>query len=299
MSATRRPRPQQDQASQLGAISPDFDLSGVTCFMEAEPSSRDKGTSFLRVFRILEQVVNANRALTAAEIGQGVGLPVPTAHRLCKMLITERLLQYEIDGKRMIGGPRLFEFGGRILSGSHLDLERRAILEALVDQIGETCNISIPEGTRMIYAERVEAHWPLRMRLPAGTPVPQHCTASGKLYLGQLEPSARQRILGRLRLSRHTKATIVDAEELESELKKVREQGYATDNEEFIEGLVAVAVPICDAQGRFCAGLALHAPKFRMTMEDALEKLPVLRATADQIESLIADDEIEAPRTPE
>ena len=60
-------------------------------------------------------------------------------------------------------------------------------------------------------------------------------------------------------------------------------------NEEFVEGLVAVAVPIHDPGGRFCAGLALHAPKFRMTMEDALEKLPKLRTAADQIESLIAD----------
>lgn len=258
--------------------------------MVGDSTNRDKGTSFLRVFRILEEVVNANRALTVAEIGQGVGLPGPTAHRLCKMLIKERLLQYEIDGKRLIGGPRLFEFGGRILSGSHLDLERHAILEALVEEIGETCNISIPEGTRMIYAERVESHWPLRMQLPAGTTVPQHCTASGKMYLSQLDGSARQRILGRLHLSKHTEATIVDINALERELQKIREQGFATDNEEFIEGLVAVAVPICDPGGRFCAGLALHAPKFRMTMDEAISKLPLLRATADQIEGLIAGE---------
>jgi DNA-binding IclR family transcriptional regulator len=267
--------------------------------MAGDLPSRDKGTSFLRVFRILEEVVDANRALTAAEIGQGVGLPGPTVHRLCKMLIEERLLQYEIDGKRMTRGPRLFEFGGRILSGSHLNLERRAILEALVDEIEETCNISIPEGTRMIYAERVEAHWPLRLQLPAGTPVPQHCTASGKLYLSQLDPSSRQRILGRLPLNRHTKSTIVNSDELEADLQKIREQGYATDNEEFIEGLVAVAVPIRDPKRRFCAGLAVHAPKFRMTMEAALAKLPVLRSTADQIEILIADSESQVPLAPE
>ena len=61
-------------------------------------------------------------------------------------------------------------------------------------------------------------------------------------------------------------------------------------DEEFIEGLVAVAVPICDPQGRFCAGLAVHAPKFRMTMEDAIARLPELRAAAGQIEAQIADD---------
>lgn len=251
--------------------------------------TRDKGTSFLRVFRILEVVIDANRPLTAAEISERVGLPRPTTHRLCKMLLNERLLQYELDGKRMFGGPRLFDFGGRILSGAHLDLERRAILESLAEEVGETCNISIPDGTRMIYAERVESHWPLRMQLPAGTAVPLHCTASGKLYLSQLDPPSRHRILGRMRLSQHTPFTIVDSDALEDELRQTCERGFAQDNEEFIEGLVAVAVPICDPNGRFCAGLALHAPKIRMTMEDAVAQLPALRAAAGQIETLIAD----------
>ena len=66
-----------------------------------------------------------------------------------------------------------------------------------------------------------------------------------------------------------------------TELEKTREQGYATDNEEFVEGLVAVAVPIRSPDGRFCAGLALHAPKFRMTMETAIDQLPALRPTPD------------------
>ena len=266
-----------------------FPAPRVSIGMADKASDRDKGSSFLRVFRILEEIVNAKRSLTVAEIGKGTGLQGPTVHRLCKMLLQERFLRYESDGKRLLGGPRLFEFGGRILSGSHLDLERRAILEALVEEVGETCNISIPEGTRMIYAERVEAHWPLRMQLAVGTPVPLHCTASGKLYLGQLSPAQRRNVLARLRLGQQTPHTITDSAELEEDLKRIGDLGYATDDEEFIEGLVAVAVPIRGRNGGFCAGLALHAPKFRMTMESALEKLPALRKAAVQIEGLLTD----------
>ena len=237
------------------------------------------------MFRILDAVVDANHYLTMAEIGKITGLPAPTTHRLCKMLLKEQFLQHDIDGKRLHGGPRLFSFGGRILSVSNLDLERRAILEALVDDIGETCNLSVAEGTRMIYADRVEAHWPLRVQLPIGTAVPLHCTASGKLYLALLDPKLRRPILERLRLSQQTKSTIVD---IESRLQEIAGQGFATDNEEFIEGLVAVSVPVLDANGRFCAGLALHAPKFRMPMEIALEKLPVLRAAAGHMKRLVS-----------
>ena len=249
--------------------------------------ARDKGASFLRAFSVLEAVVDSNSPVTASYISKTVGLPVATVHRLCKMLVEQRLLQYEIDGKRLLSGPRMFEFAARILSGSHYDLERRIIMEALVEEIGETCNISIPDGMRMIYAERVESHWPLRVQLPAGTHVPMHCTASGKLYLSHLDSATADRILKRLDLTKHTPRSIASVKKLKAELQEIRKRGYATDDEEFIEGLVAVAVPIMDPNGRFCAGLALHGPKFRITLDGAIGRLPALRRAAKQIGELM------------
>jgi len=258
--------------------------------MLEKPITRDKGASFLRVFGILEAVVSSNSPLTAAQISRIVGLPAATTHRLCKMLLEERLLQYEIDGRRLLGGPRLFELAGKIFSGSHFDLDRRAIMESLVDQVGETCNISVPDGARMIYAERVESNWPLRLQLPAGTHVPMHCTASGKLYLSYLDPEMSGRVLESLELNKYTRRSIISVEKLRGELSKIRKRGYSTDNEEFIEGLVAIAVPIFDPSGRFCAGLALHGPKLRIKMKDALERLPALKKAADQIARLMRRD---------
>ena len=255
--------------------------------MAKKPVERDKGKSFLRVFSVIEAVVDANTPLTVAQISRAIGLPMATTHRLCKMLIEERLLQYEIDGKRLLGGPRLFELAGRVFSGSHFDLDRRAILENLVDQVGETCNISIPDGSRMIYAERVESHWPLRLQLPAGTRVPVHCTASGKLYLSYLEPSALDNVLESLELSGYTNRSIVSVDKLKREISKIRKRGYATDNEEFIEGLIAVAVPILDPVGRFCAGLALHGPKLRLTVKSAATRVPTLQVAAEKITQLM------------
>ncbi|MGI9381754.1 MAG: IclR family transcriptional regulator, partial [Methyloligellaceae bacterium] len=122
-----------------------------------------------------------------------------------------------------------------------------------------------------------------------GTHVPLHCTATGKLYLSQMEPRALDVVLDRLELNKLAPRTIVDAGKLKAELKRTRQRGYATDNEEFIEGLVAVSVPVCGPRGRFCAGLAVHAPKFRMNMKTAIQKLPALRKAADRIEHLMQD----------
>ena len=248
---------------------------------------RDRGASFLRVFRIVEAVVDANVPIDATRIAKSVGLPVPTVHRLCKMLVDQRFLQYEMDGKRLVSGPRMFDLGARILSASQFNLERRAILEMLVEEVGETCNIATPDGLQMIYAERVEAKWPLRIQLPIGTRVPIHCTASGKLYLSHLAPIVFDRILRSIELTVHTAQSIVRAEELEAEISRIRTSGYSTDDEEFIDGMVAVSVPIADARGRFCAGLALHGPKFRTTLKMALAKLDALQKAARQIEELM------------
>ena len=250
-------------------------------------AGRDKGASFLRVFRVVEAVVDANLPVNATQIAKSVGLPVPTVHRICKMLVEHRFLQYEMDGKRLFSGPRMFDLGTRILSASHFSLERRAIMETLVDEVGETCNIALPDGLQMIYAERVETKWPLRIQLPIGSRVPIHCTASGKLYLSSLAPTVFDRILRNIELTVHTTRSIVRAEHLEDEVSKIRTRGYSTDDEEFIEGMVAVAVPIADPKGRFCAGLALHGPKFRTTLQMATDRLGALRRAARQIEDLM------------
>ena len=77
------------------------------------------------------------------------------------------------------------------------------------------------------------------------------------------------------------------ARQVKAELAKIRKQGYATDNEEYIDGLIAVAVPIFDPNGGFYAGLALHAPEARMKLKDAVTKLPSLQATAKRISELM------------
>ena len=210
------------------------------------------------------------------------------------MLIEERFLQYEMDGKRLISGPRMFGLGTRIMSASHFNVERRAIMETLVEEVGETCNIAIPDGLQMVYTERVETKWPLRIQMPIGTHVPIHCTASGKLYLSQLAPIVFHRILRNIELTEHTARSIVCAEKLEAEISTIRARGYSTDDEEFIEGMVAVSVPIADPNGRFCAGLALHGPKFRTTLKMALGKLAALQGAASEIEELMRIENLPA-----
>lgn len=248
---------------------------------------RDKGRSFLRVFSILEKISTAGAAVSLAELGEDLDIPRPTVHRLCQMLMDERLLEKTVEGNRFVAGPRLFEFAHWIIGSAHLNLERKAILGSLVESVRETCNLSVPNGNRMVYADRVESSWPLQLQLPTGSQVPLHCTASGKIYLSSLPEDEAPHVISRLHLERYTAATITDPDDLLKELGRIRAAGFAWDNEEFLEGLIAVAVPVRNSLDQFCAALTVHGPTRRMSLEDAKTRLPALRRAASKIELLI------------
>jgi DNA-binding IclR family transcriptional regulator len=138
----------------------------------------------------------------------------------------------------------------------------------------------------VVYVDRVETAWPLRMTLTSGSHVPLHCTASGKLLLALLPKASRERLTPQLALNRYTESTITDPKRLAAELARIRANRYATDNEEFHAGLVCVAVPVTGKK-RACAALAVHAPVSRMPLERALSYLPVLRRAAAAMSSTL------------
>ncbi len=119
----------------------------------------------------------------------------------------------------------------------------------------------------------------VRVHLEPGSRVPLHCTASGKLLLAHMDAQHRQKLLASLPFERFTPATIMSADALETEFAEILCDGYSTDREEFMMGLIAIAVPVFDRNGRVVASLACDAPKARMTL-DARRYVPVLQSAA-------------------
>lgn len=243
----------------------------------------NKGSGILRALRILEAAAGATRPLNATEIHIALDVPKPTAHRICQTLIEEGYLTQEIDGKRLLPGPRLSRLALSALNASVLSAERRTILESVANEIGETSNIAVPDGARMRYLDRVETHWPLRVQFPVGSAVPLHCTSSGKLYLAMMSRNRRRRLIERLALDAHTENTITDLEVLNSQLDQIRSEQLGTDNEEFVDNMVALAVPVLGEAENFCATLSFHAPTQRVTFEQARQFEPILREGARKL----------------
>ncbi|MDF3414758.1 IclR family transcriptional regulator [Sulfitobacter sp. M57] len=241
----------------------------------------------LRLLLLLEEVARVGIPVTPTATNEVLGLPKPTVHRLFHRLEEEGFLQRDIDGRSYSAGQRLRKLSANVLSSSRIRVARLAVLNALTDDVGETCNIATADREGMLYIDRVETKWPLRIQLPIGTTVPFHCTASGKMYLSSLSPRHLTKFLASASLEAHTGKTLTTPEGLSEEITAIRERGYSTDNEEFMDGMVAVAVPIRDDLGRLMSTISLHAPDQRVSVADLETHLERLRAAADDLSEMM------------
>jgi len=246
-------------------------------------------TPTLRLFALLELFAASDRSHSLQSLVDETGLPKPTVHRMLQQLESAGLLQRDSDGRHYGTGSRLRRLAENLLFHDSQHGARHAVLRQLVEQVGESCNITALSGSEVIYLDRVETAAPLRFYLHAGSRVPAHCSASGKVLLAQMQPAQRKRLLGEATMERYTATTITDLAHLEREIRQVRKDGYALDNEEFLPGLlcIAVLVPRQDAISNLC--IAAQAPIIRLTADKARSMLPALQRAAVALSRIDAD----------
>lgn len=250
-------------------------------------SRREKGSTNTRVLEIIEAVSRAERPLSPADLAIQLNIPRPSIHRLIQQLDRQGYLQTDMRGL-IIPGHRLHGIAIGVLHNSRHKAQRRAILENLAALIGETCGIAIPDGTEMIYFDRVQSNWPLQIYLPIGSRTPLWCTSSGKLYLSSLSLEQRRGIIENLPLERRARNTLASPEALENAMAQIQRDQLGVDDEEFIDGMVACAVPIKDEQGKLFACLFCHAPVIRKSLDELKAFAPELRRAATQLQEMIS-----------
>jgi IclR family acetate operon transcriptional repressor len=238
-------------------------------------------TPGLRLIGLIDVIAASDRPVSLASLVESTGIPKPTVHRMLQQLEGAGLLERP-DGRHYVVGVRLRRMAEQVLLNDTHHGARHAVLRHLVEELGESCNITALSGDEVIYLDRVETPEPLRFHLRPGSKVPCHATASGKILLAAMTPSQRRQLLAHAPLRKCTDQTITDLDTLERELATVRRNGFALDNEEFLPGLLCVAVPVpTPGQGRrarLC--VAVQAPIVRLPVERALDVLPALHRAA-------------------
>jgi IclR family transcriptional regulator, acetate operon repressor len=243
-------------------------------------------SSTLKAFGVLEVLVRAARAVTLSELMQATELPKPTLYRTLALFEEAGILSREPGGRAYMIGDRLSRFGLEILRNDAAASERRMVLRRVVSDIQESCNLAVLYKGALIYLDRIEANWPLRLQIPVGSAsMPPHCCASGKLLLAHLPVAERQRLLEVMALESFTMRTITDRQALGSELDRIVNAGYAIDNEEYVLGVACVAVPVRSRHGEIVAAVAVQGATARLPLMRAIEFVPRLQAAAADIGS--------------
>jgi IclR family acetate operon transcriptional repressor len=237
--------------------------------------------SLERAFDLLEHLADAGGEMALSELTEVSGLPMPTIYRLMQTLVAKGYVRQELS-KRYALGPRLIRLGDS--AGRLLGAWARPVLAELVDEVGETANMAVLEGDEVVYVAQVPSRHSMRMFTEVGRRVLPHCTGVGKALLAQLPAATALAVVTRTGMPARTPRTFTSPAELMLELEKIRDQGYALDDEEQELGVRCVAVPVIGSPA--FAALSVSGPSGRMTPETIAEVVPLMRAAAERFARL-------------
>ena len=172
------------------------------------PRDGQPGSALGKSLAVLETVIERPGPAKLGTLTLRLGMPKQTVHRIVRQLAEEGLIERTVSGDGYVAGRRLKRLGERTLFQCLQATPVRAILQRLVDDLEETCNIGVLDGAEVIYVERVECDWPLRMQLQPGSRVPAYCTGIGKMLLASLDARTRRRLVENMSLQSFTERTI-------------------------------------------------------------------------------------------
>jgi DNA-binding IclR family transcriptional regulator len=242
-------------------------------------SARQGGVQSVdRAVAILDLLAERSEA-GVTEIADAIGVHKSTASRLLASLEAGRLVEQTTHRGSFRLGFGLMRLAAPVSGRMDVTREGLPVLEALAAEVGETVNLAVLRGTDVVNLEQVRGPATITTVNWVGQPTPLHATSSGKVLLAAFAPDDLAAFLARP-LPRFTPQTITEAPELERELVRVREQGYATTTEELELGLDAVAAPVRDAGGRVVAAISVSGPVYRLDAARMAEVAPAVVAAA-------------------
>jgi len=252
--------------SSTGPASPD----------EATPA-RSSVQSVDRALDLLEVLATSESPLGVSELATRTGLAEGTAHRLLRTLVQRGYVAQNPSRKYAVGTAALV-----LGEASTRSLARQAqpFLRRMVEVSGETANLAVLDGDRVVYVAQAPSPRRLRMFAEVGRSVHPHSTAVGKVLVAALPAGVVHALLERAGQPRRTDQTLVDRQALLDDLDLTRSRGWALDDGEEEDGVRCVALPVT-ARGRVVAAISVSGPAERLPM-DSLDGLTArLREVAE------------------
>jgi len=176
-------------------------------------------TSPRRILNILEEIIVDPNNFTAKKISHKLKIPLATIYRHIETLCEEKYLVAS-SSKKYLPGPKIRNIILKSLPYEPNFTLRRSYLRKLTNDIEETVSLSMPIGTKLVYFDRIEFHWPMQLNLEAGDHLPLHASASGKLYLSSIIEDEVIQIFKNIKTPKTAKNTITDISEFKKNFTK-------------------------------------------------------------------------------
>lgn len=215
----------------------------------AKGSSGYRAPAVHKAFQILKVVADSKKGLSLSELAKRLGFSKSSTHGLIQALLLTGSLEEDPKKRKYYLGPTLVEIAFR--SWNYLRVAERAqpLLEELRDRIGETVFLGVLSKSRGIIVATADTLKPLKISSPPGSSIPLLAGAVGKAFLAALDEDQAERIIDAIGLQAYTKKSITDPKAYLAELQRVKQQGYALDDEEYIPGVRALAVNLGNQRG--------------------------------------------------
>lgn len=240
--------------------------------------SLEKGLSVLQVFS------KAKGPMTLSEVAVEADITRAAARRF---LLTLTELGYtKLEGRNFRLTPKILSLSAAYLSSDSLPDVASPFLQQLAEQVHESCSLSILQGKNIVYVARVLTERIMSVNLQIGTRLPACCTSMGRAQIAYLPDDELAQFLKGIKFIKRTPYSIDNMSALKKELGQIRDQGYATVNQELEIGVISIAVPIFNKNGRTAGAVNVAGHASRTSADELIENvLPRLKEAAQGIEA--------------
>ncbi|MFC5708124.1 DNA-binding transcriptional regulator KdgR [Aeromonas eucrenophila] len=250
--------------------------------MSVVDNSPDSVSSVLKVFGIL-QALGEQKEIGVTELSQRIMMSKSTVYRFLQTMKTLGYVKQEGETDKYTLSLKLFELGGKALGYQDLIQIADVQMHRLGKLTKETLHLGTLDENSVVYLHKIDSEYNLRMYSRIGRRCPLYSTGLGKVMMAWLPEEEVRSMLANVTFERFTEHTLANIDEVLAELVRVRELGYAEDNEENEHGLRCFAVPIYNRMGRIITGLSLSLPIVRFEEGKRAELISLLHEAAGQI----------------
>lgn len=235
-----------------------------------------------RAVAILDCFTENKRELKLSDIAIMLDLKKSTVHGLLNTLKYHGLIEQDDVTQKYRLGTRFIVYSDLVINSLDIVNVAYPIIEKVCEKIEETVHIAMLDGCEVVFIEKKECNRSIKTSTKIGARIPAYCTADGKIILCYMEKDKLKEVLPRT-LKRLTPNTETDKNRLMEILLEIRENGYAVDYEETVQGLVCVAAPIMNHKGEVKYSLSTTVPSVRMTEEKIKEYIDIIKKAANEI----------------